>query len=177
MTVDRLQNKSRQRLLTTFGSLILVSGCASPALHSKCDPACSTAECLPRTQVDAPPAAMIANVDRCVEPIDPEVIQAPNGTYLNHWRELMSRGAQQAHWVIERNEWFDGGEQLGPKGSEHLARIATAFAEDPQWIAIENALPGSPNRTRSRPRAPPGPAPTQGDHSGVSCWNRSRSRY
>ena len=112
-----------------------MAGCASPALlDSDCQQ-----NCLPTMSIDAPAVAGIAKVDRCVQPIDPDVIQAPNGTYMNHWREMMSSTAHDERWVIERNEWFDGGQSLGPKGLDHVKRLAQTFAQQPRWIALENA--------------------------------------
>ncbi|MEM9365512.1 MAG: hypothetical protein AAGD07_05910 [Planctomycetota bacterium] len=116
-----------------FGA-VLTGGCASPALQSDC-----RQNCLPTETLAAPAAAGIASVSRCVQPIAHDAIPAPNGTYLSHWRERMSSAAHDEWWVVERNEWFDGGSRLGPKGLEHIKQMARGFNETPRWIAVENA--------------------------------------
>ncbi|MEM1227825.1 MAG: hypothetical protein AAGJ40_19205 [Planctomycetota bacterium] len=117
-----------------LAATVTAAGCASPALRADCHPSC-----LPTQSSDAPATAGIVNVNRCVEPISLDAIAAPNGTYVNHWRELTNAAAHDEWWMIERNEWFDGGSRLGPNGLEHVNQIAQGFNEHPRWIAIENA--------------------------------------
>jgi hypothetical protein len=39
--------------------------------------------------------------------------------------------------MLTRNLWFDGGNELGPDGREHLVRFAESFGESPRMILIE----------------------------------------
>jgi hypothetical protein len=81
---------------------------------------------------------MINATERCVDPVPKDAVPAPAGTYLSQWRGAMSYHAQQQHWVIPRNEWFDGGSQLGPQGQRHLDRVVQCLAEAPRTVVIEN---------------------------------------
>jgi len=122
--------------------LIIVAGCATDRRATQCAPdgcpdACMV-DCLPETAGQAPPGATLASWERCVEPIPKDAVPAPPGTYLAAWREATRGAALQRHWVITRNEWFSGGEQLSPEGIQHVDRIASAMMETPNWVVIES---------------------------------------
>lgn len=110
----------------------MATGCVSAPTGCDCDN-----NCLPFTTAQAPPNASINQVTRCVAELPRDAIPAPNGTYVNQWVDAMSQGAQQQHWVITRNEWFDGGEQLGPDGIEHVKRVGKCLLTQPTWVVIE----------------------------------------
>ena len=98
---------------------------------------CGRVRCLPWTHSQVPPNAMVSQVDRCIEPLPKDGVPVPAGTYVQQWRENMVQEAQQRHWLISRNEWFDGGSQLGPEGRKHVVRIAEAMKLQPNWVVIE----------------------------------------
>ncbi len=118
----------------------MLSGCANLAALCGHEEACcpdAHGSCLPMEISDVPPAASINTAYRCVDPLPEDAIAAPNGTYLQQWRGAMSAGAQQAHWQVSRNEWFDGGTQLGPEGRAHVQRLAECLLTQPQPVVIE----------------------------------------
>ena len=98
---------------------------------------CGRVHCLPWTHSQVPPNAMVSQVDRCVEPLPKDGVPVPAGAYVQQWRENMVQEAQQRHWLITRNEWFDGGSQLGPEGRRHVNRIAEAMKLQPNWVVLE----------------------------------------
>ncbi len=122
-------------------AVVLLSGCATDrackqSCPDECPEICATA-CLPKTMGEAPPKVMLADWQRCVEPLPNEAVPAPPGTYVTAWREAQWAGALQRLSVITRNEWFSGGDQLSPDGSQHLSRIANAMLKTPNWVVIE----------------------------------------
>lgn len=122
-------------------SLVAFSGCATGKAQMNACEDCRSADtirCLPRSHSQDPPNAAIAGVHRCVEPLPKDAVPVPAGAYVQQWREVMFDGAQQRHWLISRNEWFDGGSKLGPKGREHVKRIAEAMQMQPNWVVIES---------------------------------------
>ncbi|MEM9646374.1 MAG: hypothetical protein AAF989_15390, partial [Planctomycetota bacterium] len=131
--------------LMTLPALAAIVGCAGDrvcmqsnldACPSDCQQACAT-DCIPVTVGQSPPSVALAEWKRCVEPIDCEAVPAPAGTYVTGWREAQWAGAQQRHWVITRNQWFSGGDQLSPEGLKHLESIATTMQQTPNWVVIE----------------------------------------
>jgi len=122
-------------------TVTLLGGCATDQARVQSCPdgwpeACQT-DCLPKTAGQAPPNVTLADWQRCVEPIPHDAIPAPPGTYLNAWREAHRAGASHHHWMISRDEWFAGGDQLSPNGLQHVSKIAAAMHETPQWVVIE----------------------------------------
>ena len=93
--------------------------------------------CLPKSHAQVPPQAAVVDTQKCVERLPKDAVQVPAGTYVQHWRSAMSSGAQQQQWVVSRNEWFDGGSQLGPKGQQHVNRIAESLRMQPCLVVIE----------------------------------------
>ncbi|MDG2223955.1 MAG: hypothetical protein P8L85_21420 [Rubripirellula sp.] len=126
---------------TLLLAVVLLSGCATDrACKQSCPDGCPeicATDCLPETMGEAPPKVMLADWQRCVEPLPNDAVPAPPGTYVTAWREAQWAGALQRHWVITLNEWFSGGDQLSPDGSQHLGRIANAMLETPNWVVIE----------------------------------------
>jgi len=120
--------------------LLISSGCATlpskTAPHNR-DCPCGQASCVPVSTSHLPPAAGIDVAHRCTDRLPNDAVPAPAGTYVSQWRGAMSYGAQQQHWVVTRNEWFDGGSQLGPKGLQHMQRIAQCHLAEPHVVVIE----------------------------------------
>jgi hypothetical protein len=135
---DVLRNLTASGLLSCL--LFTCSGCVTdPAQSSVCDdcPADGEIRCLPRTNSQHPPNAMISADHRCVEPLPKDSVPVPAGAYVQQWRETMVAGAQQQHWLISRNEWYNGGSELGPDGRNHISRISEAMKVQPNWVVIE----------------------------------------
>jgi hypothetical protein len=141
MAGDWLQRLSRPSLAVLLAMPpMLGTGCAGglSSLTSRKDCAADCqGDCLPQDVTDVPPAASLTSAHRCVDTIPRDAVPAPVGTYVNHWRTAMSEGAQQQHWYISRNEWFDGGNQLGPEGQKHVDRIAQCLLTSPNMVVLE----------------------------------------
>ena len=121
-------------------TLLIPSGCDTlpkkHAPHSKACP-CGQASCLPVSTSHLPPAAGIDVAQRCTDRLPKDAVPAPAGVYVSQWRGAMSYGSQEQHWVVTRNEWFDGGSQLGPKGQQHVQRIVQCHLAEPHVVVIE----------------------------------------
>ena len=129
------------RPMAGFGLLLMMLslGCATDSqmqTSAECR-SCDEPRCLTRSYSQAPPNAAIVGTQRCVEPLPKDSVPVPAGAYVQQWRESMVEGAQQRHWFISRNEWFDGGSELGPEGRKHVSRIAEAMKLQPDWVVIE----------------------------------------
>ncbi len=108
------------------GGLASLSGKKTLLGCGDCADGCESS-CLPQDASVSLPAASINHTQRCVDPLPKDAVAAPVGTYVHDWRAKMSDSAQQSHWLITRNEWFDGGSQLGPLGQKHVDRIASCW--------------------------------------------------
>lgn len=143
---DRAINREKKPLRNRFAivtslHIVIVGGCAnlaSPLGHGQSCCPDDAAGCVPLDGSVVPPNASIHVAHRCVDPLLDDAVPAPVGTYVGHWRGAMSDGAQDQHWFISRNEWFDGGNQLGPHGKKHVERIAQCFFNEPRAVVIEN---------------------------------------
>lgn len=134
--------KLRRPALSVLLSLPLVfaSGCANwptKSRHPSTACPCGQASCLPISRSNVSPAAGIDVAQRCTDRLPKDAVPAPAGAYVSQWRGVMSYGAQEQHWVVTRNEWFDGGSQLGPKGQQHVQRIAQCHLAEPHLVVIE----------------------------------------
>jgi len=121
--------------------LVTCGGCAAlgtkQAKHAD-DCPCGEPNCLPVVSGEVPPGAQVAEISRCVQPLPKGSVPSPAGSYVDQWRGAMSSAAQQQHWVITRNEWFDGGSELGPKGKQHVERIAECMYTQPSYVVVES---------------------------------------
>ena len=140
--LDRIGKGSRRWLaVAVIMPMLMASGCANlslPLTHRKASCPDDGVGCLPVDGSVVPPAASVHVAHRCVDPLPDDAIPAPVGTYVGQWRGAMSHGAQERHWFVSRDEWFDGGSQLGPKGKRHVERIAKCLFNEPQPVVIEN---------------------------------------
>ncbi|WP_146509533.1 hypothetical protein [Thalassoglobus neptunius] len=75
----------------------------------------------------------------CRRPDDfgPYAVPAPLGTYVNGWNDALICSARDQQYVISRNEWFAGKEQLGPEGREHVIALATALIGHGKIVVVE----------------------------------------
>lgn len=64
-------------------------------------------------------------------------VPAPPGTYVNGWNDAMICSARRHDFVISRHEWFSGGDQLGPEGRQHVAKLAEVLPRVPDHVIIE----------------------------------------
>ncbi len=71
------------------------------------------------------------------EDIPARAIPAPPGTYVSGWNDAMRTTAAQHEFVIERSEWFSGGDRLGPAGNQHLRQLAAALPQNSEQVIIE----------------------------------------
>ena len=118
------------------GLIGLCTGCAGDRA-SICYDEEQCQACLPHSHAEVPPNAGVVDTQKCVERLPKDAVPVPAGTYVQHWRGAMSNAAQQQQCVISRNEWFDGGNQLGPKGQQHVKRIAESLMMQPCLVVIE----------------------------------------
>ena len=132
-----------------FIVLSLTNGCATNfESHQSCTNGCLEpcgANCIPETLGQSSSQVALANWKRCVEPLPDDAIPAPPGTYVNAWLEAQVAGAMQSHWVLTRNLWYSGGDQLSQDGTQKLLRIADAMQEARNWVVIETQ-PVQPQR-------------------------------
>lgn len=71
------------------------------------------------------------------EDIPARAIPAPPGTYVSGWNDAMKATAAQHEFVIERAEWFSGGDRLGPNGQRHLRQLAAVLPQNSEQVIIE----------------------------------------
>jgi len=121
--------------LATLGGTLCNVGCAG--LRGRQDCSGLGQNCIETTGDVADPKASLLATERCVEALPCAAVPAPPGTYVNAWSDAMGAQAVAQGDIITRNLWFDGGEELGPDGREHLVKIAQSFAERPRLILIE----------------------------------------
>ncbi len=130
---------TKQLASATIGLIATWSmGCSVTGKKCGCTNGCHGESCIPHTASEVPANAEVNHVERCVDLLPCSSIPAPTGTYLGQWRGAMADQAQQQHWVITRNEWFDGGNQLGPEGRTHVVRIAQCMTMEPNFVIIES---------------------------------------
>ncbi len=122
-------------------ALIVLVACGGCALTGKTQHddgcPCGDPSCLPVATGEVPPGAQVAAISRCVQPLPKDGVPSPAGTYVDQWRGAMSAAAQQQHWVVTRNQWFDGGSELGPNGKKHVERIAECMFTQPNYVVVE----------------------------------------
>ncbi|MEL7265767.1 MAG: hypothetical protein AAFP69_13290, partial [Planctomycetota bacterium] len=133
---------ARLMTLMVLMSMLNLTGCALTDSRQRlsdnsCTQGCQSS-CLPETNGSSPPTVKMAAWERCVDPMPLDAVPAPVGTYVQAWQQAQSAAAGQNHWVIERNEWFSGGDQLSPDGTKHLGRIALAMSQNPNWVVVES---------------------------------------
>jgi len=125
------------RLLLS-GLLLGAVGCHS--LGHRSDPECVTADCDPSSQGPSRLGSLYSFCDEtCQRPDDCGYasIAAPPGTYVNGWNDAMICSARRYDFVINRHEWFSGGQQLGPEGRQHVAKIGEVLPTRPERVIIE----------------------------------------
>jgi hypothetical protein len=119
-------------------------GCRTTDTCGSCEPA-STAS------FSAAPGGQLVSVHRSAgyaecppdescdrgEDIPARSIPAPPGTYVSGWNDAMVGTAAQHRFVIERSEWFSGGDRLGPDGQRHLQQLAGVLPENSEQVIIE----------------------------------------
>ncbi|MEC8557707.1 MAG: hypothetical protein VXZ82_22115 [Planctomycetota bacterium] len=138
-TISRFAMNASGQLLC-LAALVLLVGCAANKVCRTSPDYCpdyGAVSCLPSTAGAATPGATLANWQRCAEEMPAEAVPAPPGAYVTAWRESQWAGAKQSEWVIPRNEWFSGGDQLGPDGINHVDRLTGVMLQDPNWIVLE----------------------------------------
>jgi hypothetical protein len=119
----------------TIGGTLGQVGCAGFGGKDSCTGL--GGNCLETTSDFADPKASLVATERCVEPLPCGAVPAPPGTYVNAWSDAMVNQAAIQQDMLTRNLWFDGGNELGPDGREHLVRFAESFGESPRMILIE----------------------------------------
>lgn len=93
------------------------TGCGADTLDvGRCGTACRTVGGEPWRAADMPCGA----------------IPAPPGSYVRGYQRAMVSEAEQYHWIVERHEWYGGGESLGPAGRRHVGQLAAEISADPE---------------------------------------------
>jgi hypothetical protein len=64
-------------------------------------------------------------------------IPRPVGTYSCQWQAAQIGRATQGKMVVFESEWYLGGQELGPEGQKHIARIAKQLATNEYPIVVE----------------------------------------
>jgi len=75
-------------------------------------------------------------VDRCAA-IPPGAVPPPAGNFTCQWQHAQMAAGDADHFVIYENEWYQGGNSLGPAGQRHLDELALHMAESPEPVVIE----------------------------------------
>ena len=93
--------------------------------------------CLERDAIEEPPKAGLVDAARCLEEFPRGAVPAPSGTYVGAWSMAMGREADARRAILTRNLWYDGGDRLGPDGTEKLRAVGEAFRQVPHPILLE----------------------------------------
>jgi hypothetical protein len=64
-------------------------------------------------------------------------IPRPAGTYTCQWQSAQIARATQGKMVVFENEWYLGGQELGPEGQKHIARIAKLISANEYPVVVE----------------------------------------
>ncbi len=64
-------------------------------------------------------------------------IPRPVGTYSCQWQTAHIARSNQGKMVVFENEWFLGGQELGPEGQKHIARMAKQISTNEYPIVVE----------------------------------------
>lgn len=68
--------------------------------------------------------------------IPPGAIPSPVGTYACQWQTAQIAKADLDKFVIHQNEWYMGGDTLGPDGKRHMTKIADRLPHVPCPVII-----------------------------------------
>jgi hypothetical protein len=123
--------KLRWKLQLGLALLTACSGCATWGTGDACR------HCLPQTAMGTPPKAAVASTRVCTERLPHSAIPMPPGSYVNAWQEAMTDQAALQHFLVTRNLWYAGGNQLGPEGRQRMLTIAQALECCPTMVWIE----------------------------------------
>jgi hypothetical protein len=75
-------------------------------------------------------------------------IPQPNGTYACQWQNAQIDRAQAGKFVIQKYEWYKGGETLGPDGKRHVATIAKQLPHVPYPVVVATSDDEDVDNTR-----------------------------
>lgn len=126
-------------------SVGLLSGCRSA------DTCCGSSEPVSSSSFAGGPGGQLVSVHRTAgyaecppdescdrgEDIPGRAIPAPPGTYVSGWNDAMTATAARHEFVVERSEWFSGGDRLGPDGQRHLRQLAERLPMTVERVIVE----------------------------------------
>ncbi|MBV9123599.1 MAG: hypothetical protein JO112_09595 [Planctomycetes bacterium] len=87
----------------------------------------------------APAASPWRGFRGCAD-IPPGAIPPPAGVHVRAWEEAQTTLARADRFVIYLNEWFMGGQTLGPYGQYHLQQILQGYSAVPYLVVIQPNL-------------------------------------
>lgn len=147
--MNSLSQKSRFSASVVAGACLfsagLLSGCQSA------DTCCGSSEPVSSSSFAGGPGGQLVSVHRTAgyaecppdescdrgEDIPGRGIPAPPGTYVSGWSDAMTATAAKHQFVVERAEWFSGGDQLGPDGQRHLRQLAERLPMTVERVIVE----------------------------------------
>ena len=123
----------------------ILSGCQSA------DTCCGSSEPVSSSSFAGGPGGQLVSVHRTAgyaecppdescdrgEDIPGRAISALPGTYVSGWSDAMTATAAKHQFVVERAEWFSGGDQLGPDGQKHLRQLAERLPMNVARVTVE----------------------------------------
>jgi len=123
----------------------ILSGCQSA------DTCCGSCEPASSSSFAAGPGGQLVSVHRTAgyaecppdescdrgEDIPGRSISAPPGTYVLGWNDAMTATVAKHQFVVERAEWFSGGDQLGSDGQRHLRQLAERLPMTVERVIVE----------------------------------------
>jgi hypothetical protein len=70
------------------------------------------------------------------------------GSCVRQWQTMQAEAAQQDEFVVYTHEWHQGGQLLGPAGTEHLNRVARRMQENNRPVVIQREQDQQINEVR-----------------------------
>lgn len=64
-------------------------------------------------------------------------IPAPPGNYVCRWIGLQKERADEIDFVIHQHEWYQDGEELGPRGQQHINVLASRLPQCANLVVVE----------------------------------------
>lgn len=86
-------------------------------------------------------------VDNC-STIPQGAIPVPNGTYVHAWQNAQAHKAEADDFVFYRQEWYLGGQELGPYGRYHLHQVVKRLPAEPFPVVVQPVPDEHLNETR-----------------------------
>lgn len=87
--------------------------------------------------------------DKCAS-ITPGALPSPSGSFVRKWQNDHANKAEADDFVVYLQEWYMGGERLGPYGEYHLVQMAQRLGHVPFPVLVQVAPDPGLNEKRRR---------------------------